>query len=130
MPNRQALADLYDRHASRLYAIALRITGDRDAAADALEEAFLVLSRSEVGDPARFLIRATRDAALGRQTQSDSAAVVPVEANSTKMIEDAWYGGMSVSELAKRYGVSEGQARGMLCDGMAALRAEFFGGTK
>lgn len=130
MRDRQALADLYDRHASRLYAIALRITGDGDAAADALEAAFVALSRSEVDDAGRFLIRTVRDAALARQTQTASVAVVPAEATPRMMIEDAWYGGMSVSELAKRYGVSEGKARAMLCDGMAALRAEFLAGTK
>jgi DNA-directed RNA polymerase specialized sigma24 family protein len=129
--DREALADIYDRHAPRLYAIALRITGDSEAAADALEAAFVALSRSEdAGDPGRFLIRAVRDAALARQTQSDPVAVVPAEANSKAMIEDAWFGGMSVSELAKRYGVTEERARGMLCDGMAALRAQFLAGTK
>jgi DNA-directed RNA polymerase specialized sigma24 family protein len=131
MPDRAALADLYDRHASRLYAIALRVTGDRDAAADALEAAFLELSRKEnVRDPAGYLIRATRDCALSRQTRPASAAVVTKEADPRTILEDAWYNGMNVKDLAARYGIPEGTVRGLLCDGMAQLRTQFAAGTK
>ena len=42
-------------------------------------------------------------------------------------MEDAWYNGMTVSDLATRYGMSEAKARGMLCDGMAELRDEVCG---
>jgi hypothetical protein len=131
MRDRQSLADLYDRHAARLYAIALRITNDRDAAADALEAAFVALSQNDdVGDAAAYLIHATRDFALARQTRPAPAAVVPGEATPRNLVEDAWYNGMSVSDLATRYGISEGKARGMLCDGMAELRMKFVAGTK
>ena len=127
----QSLAELYDRHASRLYAIALRITGDPDAAADALEAAFLALSRNDdIDDPTAYLIHATRDCALARQTRPASATVVPKEANPRTLVEDAWYNGMNVSDLAKRYGIAEEKARGMLCDGMAELRMKFAAGTK
>jgi len=126
----QSLADLYDRHAPRLYAIALRITGDRDAAADALEAAFGSLSKNaDAGDPAGYLIRATRDCALARQTRPAPATVVVEEPSARSMVEDAWYNGMTVSDLATRYGISEAKARGMLCDGMAELRMKFAAGT-
>jgi DNA-directed RNA polymerase specialized sigma24 family protein len=131
MRDRQSLADLYDRHAARLYAIALRITNDRDAAADALEAAFVGLARNEVaGDPAVYLIHLIRDCALARQTRPASAAVVPKEANPRMMVEDAWYGGMNVNDLAARYGIPEAKARGLLCEGMAQLRTQFAAGTK
>jgi DNA-directed RNA polymerase specialized sigma24 family protein len=131
MRDRQSLADLYDRHASRLYAIALRITGDRDAAADALEAAFTSLCQNEdVRDAVSYLIQATRDCALARQTQPAAATVVRDEANPRRMVEDVWYNGMSVKDLAMRYGLSEANARGMLCDGMAQLRMQFAAGTK
>ena len=131
MRDRQSLADLYDRHASRLYAVALRITGDRDAAADALEAAFRSLCQNEdVRDAVAYLIQATRDCALARQTQPAAAAVVPNEANPRTMVEDAWYNGMSVKDLAARYGLSEANARGMVCNGMAQLRMQFAAGTK
>jgi len=127
----QALADLYDRYAPRLYAIALRITDDRDSAADALESAFLALSRNDdVGDPLAYLIHATRDCALARQTRPASATVVPEEASPRTFVEQAWYKGMTVNDLAMRYGISEAKARGMLCDGMAELRMKFAAGTK
>src|SRR3954470_10776406 len=127
----QALADLYDRYAPRLYAIALRITNDRDVAADALESAFVSLSRSgDVTDPAAYLIRATRDCALARQTRPASTTVVVEEPSARSLVEDAWYNGMTVSDLATRYGISEAKARGMLCDGMAELRMKFAAGTK
>jgi predicted RNA polymerase sigma factor len=127
----QSLAELYDRHASCLYAIALRITGDRDAAAEALEKAFLVLSRNgDVGDPLAYLIHATRDCALARQTRPASTNVVVEEPSARSLVEEAWYNGMTVSDLATRYGISEAKARGMLCDGMAELRMKFAAGTK
>ena len=127
----QSLSELYDRHAPRLYAIALRITGDRDAAADALEAAFVALSRNgDTGDPAAYLIHATRDCSLARQTRPASAAVVSGEASPRTMVEDAWYNGMTISDLAARYGIPEEKARGMLCDGMAELRMKFSAGTK
>ena len=126
-----SLADLYDRHASRLYAIALRITDDRDAAADALETAFVSLSKSaDAGDPVTYLIHATRDCALARQTRPASAPVVVQEPSARNMVEDAWYKGMTVNDLATRYGISEAKARGMLCEGMAELRVKFAAGTK
>jgi predicted RNA polymerase sigma factor len=125
------LADIYDRHASLLYAIALRITNDRDAAADALESAFVALSRNqEAGDPVAYLVRVTRDCALARQTRPPSATVVVQEPSPGSMVEDAWYRGMTVKDLAARYGMSEAKARGMLCDGMAALRTKFAAGRQ
>jgi len=131
MRDRQSLADLYDRHASRLYAIALRITDDRDAAADALEAAFVSLSKNAaVEDPAAYLIHATRDCALARQTRPASTTVVVEEPSARRMVEEAWYNGMTVSDLAKRYGISEAKARGILCDGMAELRVKFAAGAK
>jgi len=127
----QSVGDLYDRYAPRLYAVALRITNDRDAAADALESAFVALSKNgDVGDPAAYLVHATRDCALARQTRPASTTVVTQEPSARTLVEDAWYNGMTVSDLATRYGISEVKARGMLCDGMAELRMKFAAGTK
>lgn len=127
----RSLADLYDRHAPRLYAIALRITEDRDAAADALESAFVALSRNDdVSDPVTYLIHALREDALARQTRPALAPVVVPEPSARTMVEDAWYKGMTVNDLATRYGISEAKAREMLCEGMAELRVKFSAGTK
>ena len=130
MLDRHAVAELYDRHAPRLYALAMRIAGNAEAAGDALEEAFLELCRQEgTGDPIIILLRATRDAALARQGQKPSPTVLPSEGTPRRLVEDAWYG-MSVSDLAKTYGIPEHKVRGMLRDGMAELRSQFAAGTK
>ena len=130
MFDRQAIADLYDRHASRLYALALRITGDRDAAADALADAFDSLGRNdEVRDPETWLVRATRVHALARQTQKRPASVVPAAATPRQLVEDAWYG-MTVSDLATVYRISEADVRGMLCAGMSELRGQLAARTQ
>ncbi len=124
MRDRQTLADLYDRHAPRLYAIALRITADPVAAADALEGAFVALAKNaEIRDPATFLIHATRDCALARQSRPATTTVSTPVTDPRRIVEDAWYGGMTVTDLAARHGVSEADARGLLCEGMAALRS-------
>lgn len=130
MFDRQAIADLYDRQASRLYALALRITGDPDTAADALADAFDALARNDdVRDPETWLVRATRDQALARQTQKRPAAVVPKAATPRQLVEDAWYG-MTVSDLATVYRISEEDVRGMLCAGMRELRGQLPAGTQ
>ncbi len=130
MFDRQAIADLYDRQASRLYALALRITGDRDAAADALADAFDALSRNDaIRDPETWLFRATRDHALARQTQKRPATVVPKAATPRQLVEDAWYG-MTVDDLVNAYSLSEADVRGMLCAGMRELRGQLAAGTQ
>jgi RNA polymerase sigma-70 factor (ECF subfamily) len=49
-----ALAGLYDRHVSAVFAAAMRATGDRWMAADVVQETFLALwNRAELFDPSR-----------------------------------------------------------------------------
>ncbi|HVR38845.1 MAG TPA: RNA polymerase subunit sigma, partial [Thermoanaerobaculia bacterium] len=63
--DRESIESLYDSHAPRLYAIALRILGDRDAAAATLEDVFVELASGQsyddaYGSPSARLIRLTR----------------------------------------------------------------------
>ena len=54
-----ALAQLYDRHASTVYAAAIRVGRDPGAAADVVQETFLALwDRAEMFDPALGSLRA------------------------------------------------------------------------
>ena len=122
------VAALYDAHAPRLYALALRITSDRDAATAAIEEAFLRVCES-ADEPAestfRTLVRLTRERALAhRQGQSDSSDVRSDRATPAGLVEELFFGGLSLRDLAGRYGLGESQVRRMIHDGMAALRTQ------
>lgn len=122
----QDIQDLYDAHAPRLYALALRITGDRDAAAAAIEDAFLRLweSAAEPGDaPFPLLVRLTRERALARrQGQSAASDVGTMAATPASLVEELFFGGLSLHDLAGRHGLGESQVRRMIQEGMAALR--------
>ena len=126
----QDIQDLYDAHAPRLYALALRITGDRDTAAAAIEDAFLRLweSAAEPGDaPFPLLVRLTRERALARrqgqaQGQTGASDVSTMAATPASLVEELFFGGLSLHDLAGRHGLGESQVRRMIQEGMAALR--------
>lgn len=67
-----ALAELYDRHADAVHAAALRLLGDRQAAEDVVQEAFLTLwNRADRFDPAKgslpaWLLTIARNRAVDR----------------------------------------------------------------
>lgn len=124
----QEIEALYDAHAPRLYALALRITGEEGSASAALEEAFLHLSElPDVPgeDQFRILLRLTRDAALTRRHVQSAAGVVGrVEATPAGLVEELYFGGLTLGELAGRYRMEEPELRRMIREGMAALRAQ------
>jgi len=66
--DREAFAELYDRHARPVYGYALRILGDRTAAEDAVQETFLALFRGRSFDSSRsftaWLLTLARHAAI------------------------------------------------------------------
>jgi DNA-directed RNA polymerase specialized sigma24 family protein len=127
------IATLYDDYSSRVYALALRITGDRDAAADIVEDLFvgigdgsLVHDRRRGGSFDAWLLRTARDAALARrEAQSPLSSVHQSEATPRSLVEAAFFGGMSATELAKMYSLGEDEVRRRLCNGMAELRTQF-----
>jgi DNA-directed RNA polymerase specialized sigma24 family protein len=110
---------LYDRYAAHLYALALRIIGDRDAAAEVVSAAFLSLGA--LADEAS-LVRATRDAALARRGR----AVVAISGPPTprQLVDAAFYGGQRVSDLSQIFALPEAEVRSMLRDGMAQLQRQ------
>lgn len=67
-----ALAVLYDRHAARVYGLALRLTGDRQTAEEIVQDVFLRLWRhaarydSRLAGPGSWLLIMTRNLAIDR----------------------------------------------------------------
>jgi DNA-directed RNA polymerase specialized sigma24 family protein len=126
------IATLYDNYSSRVYALALRITGDRDAAAEIVEDLFVRIGNGSLAhDPRRgsfdaWLLRTARDASLARrEAQSPVSSVHQSEASPRSLVEAAFFGGMSATELAKMYSLGEDEVRRRLCNGMAELRTQF-----
>jgi RNA polymerase sigma-70 factor (ECF subfamily) len=70
--SQEALAALYDRHSSAVFAAAMRASGDRWIAAEVVQETFLALwDRAELFDPSRgtlpaWLARIARNRAIDR----------------------------------------------------------------
>ena len=110
---------LYDEHAPRLYALALRITGEEKAAADVLEDVF---TSPPVPDDFTGLVRITRERAIqktGRSVVSGGGVPTP-----RLLVEEAFFRGRSVTDLAKTFSIEEQAVRGMLIEGMAELRKQ------
>ena len=110
---------LYDEYAPRLYALALRITGEEQAAADVLEDVF-----TSPPVPADFtgLVRITRERAIqkaGRPVVSGGGVPTP-----RLLVEEAFFRGRSVTDLAETFAIEEQAVRGMLIEGMAELRKQ------
>jgi RNA polymerase sigma-70 factor (ECF subfamily) len=127
--DRAALAELYDRHAPCLFATARRITGEDAAATAAVEDLFLSLwdgsarYDAHFGSPQAWLVSLIRENALTRQAQTSAA---PVDANEAptprRLVEQAFFGGRGVEELARAHSLTNEDVRAMLCRGMSELR--------
>lgn len=132
MPIDPASEAFYDAHASRVYALALRVTGDRDVAAEVVEELFVGIRNGTLvhdrGSVEAWLIRTARDIALEhREGQTAAAAVGAMEASPRALVEGAFFGGLTVPELARTFSLSEEEVRQRLRHGMAELRTQFAG---
>jgi DNA-directed RNA polymerase specialized sigma24 family protein len=123
------LIDLYDRLAPELYAVALRVTGNRDAACAALEDAFADLRTYDArfGSAEAWLVRTVRQHALMRQDRSVAGSVEPSGGTPTprQLVEEAFYRGRTAGDLARAYALGENDVRRMLRDGIADLRRQF-----
>ncbi len=79
-----ALTALFDRHQRRVYNVALRVLGDRDAAQDVVQEIFLTLPRrvrTWRGDAAfsSWLYRATVNRAIDRRRREGRRAAASLD---------------------------------------------------
>jgi RNA polymerase sigma-70 factor, ECF subfamily len=127
-----ALESLYDLHSPSMYAVALRILGDPEAAGATLEATFVGLWEGSLtygpacGNPAAWLLRVTRDTALAMRPAAAKTATRAVSPPTPRqLVEDVFYGGSRVEEIAQTYAMPETQVRDLLRSGMAELRSQF-----
>lgn len=117
-----AILALYERHAGRLYAVARRITGDDAIAAEVIGDIFVSIAgggspweRSEAE-----LLRLTRDYALRRRVREPmTRAGAP---SPRQLVEEAFFDGRDVADLARIHGMPEEEVRHALRHGMMELR--------
>jgi RNA polymerase sigma-70 factor (ECF subfamily) len=160
----------YDRHGGVAYSLAYRIVGERGAAEDVVQEAFVSIWRSGARyDRARGSVRSwmlgivrnraidflrskagrapkldfdddavlehrpaaelTDAEALRRETTHElRGALGELPSEQSKVIELAYFGGFSHSEIAKMLDVPLGTVKGRMRLGLEKIRGELAGG--
>jgi RNA polymerase sigma-70 factor (ECF subfamily) len=156
----------YDRHGGVAYSLAYRIVGERGAAEDVMQEAFISIWRSGARyDAARGSVRTwmlgivrnraidalrskaggapklnfdddsilehrpaperTESEALRRETAAEMRGVLEeLPGEQSKVIELAYFGGFSHSEIAGMLGVPLGTVKGRMRLGLEKIRGE------
>lgn len=162
----EAFEVLYDRHGGAAYSLAYRIVGDRAAAEEVTQEAFISVWRSGARfDAARGSVRSwllsvvrnraidflrsragkapkldfddeaaieqrpaaerTEEEALRRETASEvRGALGKLPGEQSKVIELAYFGGFSHSEIAAILGLPMGTVKGRMRLGLEKIRGE------
>ena len=162
----EAFAVLYDRHGGVAFSLAYRIVGERAAAEDVTQEAFISVWRSGARyDRARGSVRSwmlgivrnraidllrskagrapnldfdddsvleqrpaeelTEDEALRRESASElRGALGELPGEQSKVIELAYFGGFSHSEIAEMLNVPLGTVKGRMRLGLEKIRSE------
>ncbi len=167
----QAFEVFYDRHGGVAYSLAYRIVGERVAAEDVTQEAFISIWRSGARfDRTRGSVRAwmlsivrnraidalrrragkapkltlddeeilerreaadlTEEEALRHETASElRGALRGLPEEQAKVIELAYFGGFSHSEIARMLGLPLGTVKGRMRLGLEKIRGELAEGT-
>ena len=162
----EAFEVLYDRHGGAAYSLAYRIVGDRTAAEEVTQEAFISVWRSGARfDAARGSVRSwllsvvrnraidflrsragkapkltfdddsaleqrparerTEEEALQRETSAElQGALGKLPGEQSKVIELAYFGGFSHSEIAGILGLPMGTVKGRMRLGLEKIRGE------
>ncbi|HEX6666990.1 MAG TPA: sigma-70 family RNA polymerase sigma factor [Solirubrobacterales bacterium] len=162
----EAFEVFYDRHGGVAYSLAYRIVGERGAAEDVTQEAFISIWRSGARfDPTRGSVRSwllsvvrnraidflrskagkapklafdddaileqrpaeeqTEEEAMRRETASEVRGVLgQLPGEQSKVIQLAYFGGFSQSEIAQMLGVPLGTVKGRMRLGLEKIRGE------
>ena len=162
----EAFEVFYDRHGRAAYSLAYRIVGERAAAEDVTQEAFISIWRSGARfDRARGSVRSwmlsivrnraidalrsragkapkltfdddaileqrpseelTEDEAMRRETATEiKGALGELPGEQSKVIELAYFGGFSQSEISRMLGVPLGTVKGRMRLGLEKIRGE------
>jgi RNA polymerase sigma-70 factor, ECF subfamily len=162
----EAFEVFYDRHGGVAYSLAYRIVGERGAAEDVTQEAFISIWRSGARfDATRGSVRSwllsvvrnraidflrskagrapklafdddaileqraaeelTDDEAMRRETASEVRGVLgQLPGEQSKVIQLAYFGGFSQSEIAQMLGIPLGTVKGRMRLGLEKIRGE------
>ena len=162
----EAFEVLYDRHGGAAYSLAYRIVGDRNAAEDVAQEAFLSIWRSNARyDRARGSVRSwvlsvvrnraidalrrgggrapkldhdddgvlesrpaeegTEDEAIRRETSRElRGALDTLPEDQSQVIQLAYFGGFSHSEIAEMLSMPLGTVKGRMRLGLEKIRVQ------
>jgi RNA polymerase sigma-70 factor, ECF subfamily len=162
----EAFEVLYDRHGGVAYSLAYRIVGERGAAEDVTQEAFISIWRSGARfDPTRGSVRSwmlsvvrnraidalrskagkaprltldddaileqrpaeelTEEEAIRTETAGEvRGALGRLPGEQSKVIELAYFGGFSQSEIARMLGVPLGTVKGRMRLGLEKIRGD------
>jgi RNA polymerase sigma-70 factor (ECF subfamily) len=169
--NADAFAIVYDRHGGAAFSLAYRMVGNRSAAEDITQEAFLSLWRSGArydrvrGSVRTWLLTIVRNRAIdmlrqelaqapkltfdeGIAERAPTGAETDVEAlrrdaarqvrgalsvlpsDQMRVIELAYFGGLTHSEIASALGMPLGTVKGRMRLGMEKIRAQLAEGLQ
>jgi RNA polymerase sigma-70 factor (ECF subfamily) len=134
--SQDAMADLYDRYSSVVYAVALRVLGDAGAAEDILQEIFMQLWRNpgafdaSRGNLAPWLAVIARNRAVdlaseadrGRHVEKVRAVLKEMPAPQRNALEMAYFEGYSHSEIAEKTKEPLGTIKTRIRTGLMLLR--------
>ncbi len=117
----QAFTELYDRHSTLVFSVALKILADRDEARDVLQQVFLKLFKKaslynpDKGKPAAWLAAMTRNQSLDRIRQI----------KARRSLDETLYQEAAAENLhlTERYAADSDEV-GLLHGAMAALRPD------
>jgi RNA polymerase sigma-70 factor (ECF subfamily) len=140
--DRHAFAELVQRHRDRMWAVAVRTLGDREEAADALQDALISAYRAAErfrGESAvtTWLHRIVVNACLDRARRRQARPTVPLPDRDTGLVVRAALAqlppdqraalvlldleGYSVAEIAEMLGIAEGTVKSRCARGRARL---------